>query len=309
MENEKNTAFRNAISGYNKTDVKEYIAKMAEQASRRADAWETERGKLLREAQDERTEKEQIAAQRDEMACQLYAALSDIKEKETALEAKDEMEAQLKASVAGLSARIHELECALAKKSEELAAVEDAVGIRKIDSETDDALCDRLSEKVEKIMAAAGKSAEEIVTSALSRSDEIIAEAEKKAEKIRCDAVARSDEITGKAKADYKTAAADYYDEVMLFAAEIRDSLNRLMMEIGAKKTEVENKIEYMRPSMEPKKLQEAPSGEKETLAKDGGKLPVKETTGGAVCAMDRKIESLFKNTIHNINSMSRKKK
>ena len=61
MESEKNMGFRNAISGYNKTDVKEYISKMAEEAARREDAWDTERGKLLRAAENARVEQEAAA--------------------------------------------------------------------------------------------------------------------------------------------------------------------------------------------------------------------------------------------------------
>ncbi len=309
MESEKNMGFRNAISGYNKTDVKEYISKMAEEAARREDAWDTERGKLLRAAENARAEREAAEAQRDEMACQLYAAVSDKKEKEEALEEKSKIETELKASVAGLSGRIHELECALAKRNEELTAVEEAAGIRQTAGEAGDALCERLYEKVEKIMAAAERSAQEIVTSALSRSDEIIAEAEKKAEKIQCDALAKSDEIAGKAKADYKTAAADYYDEVMLFASEIRDSLNRLMMEISAKKIDVENKIEYIRLPAEPEAPKRIPVGEKEIPAKDGGQPLSEGRADGAASAMDKKIESLFQNTIQNLHKISRKKK
>ena len=79
MESEKNMGFRNAISGYNKTDVKEYISKMAEEAARREDAWDTERGKLLRAAENARAEQEAAEAQRDEMVS--YTRRCQIKKK------------------------------------------------------------------------------------------------------------------------------------------------------------------------------------------------------------------------------------
>lgn len=309
MENEKNAVFRNAFGGYNKNDVNEYLASMAKEFARREDEWDTERGKLERMSQDERTEKEQIAAQRDELACQLYSVQADVQQKTGELERECQITTELKASIAGLSERIHQLECELAKKNEEFAAVEEALGVQEAGCEARDDLCDRLSEKVEKIMTAAGNSAEEIVASALSRSDEIIAEAERKAEKIKCDALAQSDEITGKAKDAYKTAAADYYDEVMLFASEIRDSLNRLMLEINTKKADVDNKIEYMRLSSEPKKLKDIPLQGKEIASDDGKGSVTNITNSGAASAMDQKIETFFKNTINAINNMTRKKK
>ena len=42
MENEKDIVLRNAIGGYNKSDVNEYIASMAKEFSRREEEWYTE---------------------------------------------------------------------------------------------------------------------------------------------------------------------------------------------------------------------------------------------------------------------------
>lgn len=95
----------------------------------------------------------------------------------------------------------------------------------------------------------------------------------------------------------------------MLFASEIRDSLNRLMLEINTKKADVDNKIEYMRLSSEPKKLKDIPLQGKEIASDDGKSSVTNITKSGAASAMDQKIETFFKNTINAINNMTRKKK
>lgn len=46
MENEKDIVLRNAIGGYNKSDVNEYIASMAKEFSRREEEWYTEKESL-----------------------------------------------------------------------------------------------------------------------------------------------------------------------------------------------------------------------------------------------------------------------
>lgn len=309
MESEKETMFRNAIGGYHKADVNEYIARMAQEFSRRSDDWDTEKGKLLRELSDAKTDAEQAAKLRDELACQVYEAGEELRQKQSMLDEASHVEMELKASIAGLSARIHELETALAEKTQALAESEETriAAYNDASDELDEELYGKLSSKVEDIMAAANESAKEIVASALSRGDEIVAEAEKKAEKIRCDAMAKSDEMTGRIKDECQTAANDYYEEVMRFAAEIRESLGRLMQEIDEKKAGVDDKIESMRLSFDSKKRSVAPPDEKESPEK---MLPEKNRESkGTLSSIDEKIESFFKNTIHAINNMTRKKK
>ena len=144
-------------------------------------------------------------------------------------------------------------------------------------ADAESAIYEKLSEKVDQIMETANESAREIVASALARGDEIIAEAEKRACQIREDAAVRSE-----------TA---YYDEVMRFAAEIRDSMNKLMKEIGAKKAEVDGKLSGMRTMPAEKKVEVVRSEKKQ------------------VSSIDEKIERFFKNTLDTISGMTGKKK
>ena len=87
MENEKDIVFRNALAGYNKTDVNEYIAGMAQEFARRSDEWETEKEKLIRARNDELTERENCEKLRDELACQYYEAWVEARHAKDALEA------------------------------------------------------------------------------------------------------------------------------------------------------------------------------------------------------------------------------
>ena len=114
MENEKDIVLRNAIGGYNKSDVNEYIASMAKEFSRREEEWYTEKRKLERAAEDERAEKERCTKLCDELACQYYEAWVDARHKGEALEEEKKIGLELKASTAGFAGRIHELETELA---------------------------------------------------------------------------------------------------------------------------------------------------------------------------------------------------
>lgn len=291
MENEKDIVLRNAIGGYNKSDVNEYIASMAKEFSRREEEWYTEKRKLERAAEDERAEKERCTKLCDELACQYYEAWVDARHKGEALEEEKKIGLELKASAAGFAGRIHELETELAAKNAALDELEKEKQEKAENTAEDGAVYDKLSERVDQIMAAANDSAHEILTSALSRSDEIIAEAEKKAEKIRADAAAQSE----REKDICQNTAVGYYDEVMRFASELRDSLNKLMEEISAKKAEVEDKLEDVRASSQTAAQASAGKSEK----KGSEKTPFS--------SLDEKIEHFFKNTMRVIVDMKKK--
>lgn len=290
MEQEKDIVLRNAIGGYNKSDVNEYIASMAKEFSRREEEWYTEKRKLERALDDERAEKERFTKLCDELACQYYEVWVDVRHKREALEEEQKISSELKTSTAGLSGRIHELETELAAKNTAL----DEVNKKKQTEEVTDnaAVYDKLSERVDQIMAAANDSAHDILTDALARGDEIIAEAERKAEQIRADAVAQSE----KEKGICQNTAVGYYDDVLRFASEIRDSLNKLMEEISAKKAEVEDKLEDARSFSDTTSRQSAKREPKK-----------REEEKATLSSLDEKIEHFFKNTMRVIVDMKKK--
>ena len=293
MENAKDIVLRNAIGGYNKSDVNEYIASMAKEFSRREEEWYTEKRKLERAAEDERAERERCTKLCDELACQYYESWVDARHKGEALEEEKKIGLELKASAAGFAGRIHELETELAEKSAALDELEKKKQEEAENTAEDAAVYDKLSKWVDQIMEAANDGAHEILASALSRSDEIIAEAEKKAEKIRAEAAAQSE----REKGIYQNTAVGYYDEVMHFASELRDSLNKLMEEISLKKAEVEDKLEDARASSQT---------ESQTLSAKSEKKGSEKTP---FSALEEKIERFFKNTLDAIGGMTGRKR
>ena len=98
--------FRNAIGGYNKQDVVEYISELAcEQEEIRAQ-YETEIERIKRDAAAEKEAAKISDAKAEELAAELYAAL--------------ERERELKRSISGLCARITEYEKAKSAKKSSL---------------------------------------------------------------------------------------------------------------------------------------------------------------------------------------------
>lgn len=288
MENEKDIVLRNALGGYNKSDVNEYIASMAKEFSRREEGWYTEKRKLERAVDDERAEKEKYAKLCDELACQYYEAWVDARHKSEALEEERKVGMELKSAAAGFSARIHELETELAAKREACDEFSETGSEGAENSAEQAAVYDRLEKRVDEIMAAANESAHEILSGALSRSDEMIAEAERKAEQIRADAAMQSEREKG-------MTAVGYYEDVMRFASEIRDSINNLMEEISVKKAELEEHLEKARAASEVQSISE--------------KSEKKKSEKTPFSSLDEKIEHFFRNTMRTISDIAGKKK
>lgn len=292
MDNENSTMFKNAIGGYRKKEVNDYIASLAQDAIRREARFEQEKGKLTRAAAEKEEEAKQLAAMRDELACSLFeaeekskAALSALAERETAMKAAEQAAAEKEKVFSELAERVALLESALAEKEAALAE-------RDKQAEQDSTRLEELNTKVEKVMSAASASAKEIVESALRRAEEIVSEAERESASIRREAAITSDALTEKAKGTYETAAS-YYDGVTRFAEELRGSLDSLMKEINEKKTDVTSKIEWLKiaeASSVPQKAEDGEGGEKSA-------------------SLDERIEEFFRNTISAIRKMTGKEK
>ncbi len=257
----KKTGFRKSLGGYRKDDVNQYIADLAKDFSNERDEWETEKAKIQRVSEDEKAEKTLAETQRDELACLLYAAESNLAAQKAAAEEAEKVNMELKATIAGLSARIHEYE---EEKKDADAHADDV----------QESVYQKINDKVEQIMTAANDSAREIVANALLRGDEVIAEAEEKAKKILREASAKS--------------SANYYDDVMRFASEIRDSMNKLMSEIEVKKAEMSGKLDEIRPTAH--------------------KTEPRPQKTARQTSMDEKIETFFKNTLDAIANMAKRK-
>lgn len=290
---EKNTIFKSAIGGYNKNDVNAYITAVSAEIKAKDELYQTQRARLEKELEIEKSAKETLSGKLDELAFELYAAQSEVA-------SAGLRETELKNSVMGLSQRVAELEEALGKAEQNTAELEkigELVGIEAGDES--EALHDRLSERINEVMQKADSNAEQIMTGAMHRADELVENAQEQANEIISAAEKEAKELRDK----YKIAAGDYYEEVAVFVNEIREHLEGFMREIGAKSAELEHKIEYMQ-------LTGTPSEQKaiDAECKEKPSSPEKsEPKDRKTSALDEKIEKFFRSTMAAINAFRSK--
>ena len=68
MEQENKVVFRNALNGYSKNDVNEYIVGLAKEVSRRKEEWDSESTRLRTLLDTQDAEKEALVKQKEEIA-------------------------------------------------------------------------------------------------------------------------------------------------------------------------------------------------------------------------------------------------
>ena len=293
---EKNVKFKNALGGYNKKDVNEYLAAVSAEMRSREEINEVKRERLERQVEDERTAKEIIRAQLDELGFELYEA--------------NARETELKNAVTGLTSRVAELEAELAKKtdeanlsSDELDKISEIVGIETEESDGDldtaqkAAIYDKLSERIGEIMLKADSNAEQIMTGAMERSDEMISNAQKDSDALIKAAEAEAASI----REHYKNIVSAYYEEVAAFVSDIREAISSFIGDIGAKSAELEGRLDYLGAANLPKKEEITGScTEKETEPEQKEKK--------TYSSIEEKIEGFFKKTMAALNAFKGKK-
>ena len=289
---EKNTIFKSALGGYNKSDVNAYLTAVSAEIKAKDELYTTQRARLEKELEIEKTARKTLSDQLDELGFELFAAQNEVS-------SSNQRETELKNAVMGLSQRVAELEEALAKKTseaaesiDELDKICEMIGV-EADEDEKAVLYDKLSDRVGEIMQKADSNAEQIMTGAMERADEIVENAQNQANEI----VAAAEKEAKALRDRYKDAAGDYYEEVAVFVSEIREHLEGFMREIGAKSAELEHKIDYMQ-------LPGAPSEPKTITAECKEKpTPREKPEQKKGSALDEKIENFFKNTMAAINA------
>ncbi len=254
-------SFRGAVAGYNKKDVNEYIMKADKEFSDYKAAAEEEKARIDAELKEagrrisELTEKLDAASsdcdaanaqcrslteKADELSAKIDAISAELAEKSSALIDAERETGTLKAEKAVSDRMLEEAK----KKISEMSAAEC----------TEDEICEAIGDKLNALLIAANKEAEEIVTGAMNRSDEIIDDAKKRAEEIVMKATSDADGLSEKNAENMrriaKEIATEYCDEVTLFATELRDSFNALLRDISAKGLEMSGKLDYLSASV-----------------------------------------------------------
>lgn len=326
MSENKNAIFKSALGGYNKNDVNTYLAAISAEMESKEEMHKLQCARLEKEAENERSEKEIISSELDELGYELFNVNS-------ALDAAKKKENELCASISELNGQISEKDVAIsdmaakleaaeqhAKELEEtLAKINDACKnspCEKADIAEKAALYDKLSERLGEIMLTANSSAEEIMTGAMNHSDEVIANARIEAEKIKSEAVLESEKL----KEHYKNVANEYYEEVQMFASDIHDYLENFVREVGSKSSEFESKINYLRISKSSPEMPEITSEctekeisdaekddefEYESFDTDGADRAEKRKKSYSM--IEEKVERFFKSTMSTINAFKKK--
>ena len=321
-----NAVFKNALGGYNKSEVNAYIAAAGAEMKEKEEKFKLG---LERAERDLAAEKEAHAVtegQLDELGFELYEATTALdaekKAHKTTFDQLDELgfelyrvkseldaatlrETELKNTLMGLSARIAELEGELKEKNDELNKLGELVGVENDDDPEvaqKAALYDKLSDRIGEIMLNADSNAERILNSAIERGDELLANAQNEANEI----IKAAEEEAKKLRDHCKDTANEYYDEVAVFVSEIKDGLENFIREIGTKRTELEGKIEYMSlPSSSQQKPDiAADCTDKSVVTPSAEHSPESKNYS----AIDEKIESFFKRTMAAINAFRKKK-
>ena len=302
---DKNTLFKSALGGYNKSDVNNYITAVSAELKAKEELYSMQKSRLEKELEIEKESKKLVSEQLDELGFELFSAQSE-------LASANLRETELKNSVMGLSERVAELEQALAIKtseaeqsSEELDKIGEMIGVTSDDDEMDltqkAALYDKLSDRIGEIMLKADSDAEQIMTGAMERSEEIISDAQKQADDILNSAEKEAQRIRDR----YKKAAGNYYEEVAIFVSEIKEHLESFVREIGTKSNELEHKIEYMQLPGAPAQEKEIRAECKEKSAQEKSKSENRDKK--SYSAIDEKIENFFKSTMAAINAFRSK--
>lgn len=321
-----NAVFKNALGGYNKSEVNAYIAAAAAEMKEKEENFKLKTERAERDLAAEKEARAVVSEQLDELGCELYEATTALdaekKAHKTTSDQLDELgfelyrvkgeldaatlrETELKNTLMGLSARITELESELKEKNDELNKLGELVGVENDDDPElaqKAALYDKLSDRIGEIMLNADSNAERILNSAIERGDELLANAQNEANEI-----IKAAEAEAKKLRDHcKDTANEYYDEVAVFVAEIKDGLENFIREIGTRRTELEGKIDYI--SL-PSSSQQKPDISADCTDKSAAAPPAEHSPESKnYSAIDDKIESFFKRTMAAINAFRKKK-
>ncbi|MBO4217793.1 MAG: hypothetical protein J5940_07595, partial [Clostridia bacterium] len=255
-------SFRGSLGGYNKKDVNDYITKADREFAEYRSASEEEKARLeagLKSAEEEAESrkkqfeeaKAECDGQREEIAA-LSARLAEAEGSEEALE-KELIEKR-----GALSAAENELEALKAEKAVSDRLLNEAEAkiseMEKAGEEESGEIYEEISSKLNSLLSAANSEAEEIVTGAMNRSDEIIEDAKRRADEIVLKASSQAEGLSEKSAENMrkiaKDIAAEYCEEVTLFATELRDSFNALLRDISAKGIEMSGKLDYLSASV-----------------------------------------------------------
>lgn len=274
MEQENKIVFRNALNGYHKTDVNEYITELAKEFARRKEDFESESARLHDALKAESAEKDALAekykkltAEHDVVSVSKKKTETELAKATESLKINERANSELKAEVAKLK---EELEAATAA----LAAQRDSAAKQKKNA---DALASELTTLKNKFsdknaeLDALKKSlsdAEQVNVeryAALIKQNALVEKYEAEIQGLKADLGNKEDALSAARnellKATEKTAEDNGTETIV---AEIRTSVDQMIATLDGKLSTLDEKLTNLsiQPTKESKK-EEAPAKEK----------------------------------------------
>lgn len=247
MEKTNSTAFRSAISGYNREDVNRYILEL----NRRLE----EQQALLLQAGEE-TEALRIAlqAEKEAAAQQKKTAETAITEAENVIASMREEAERLRAekerlqaeALAG-TARADRAQASLEKAQQDLRKLEEELSLRpQADPCSEKSMkYDQISAQIGDILINANQSAENILQSAHAQASRIVTETEEEANYIRTRLSDTADEMLSHISTQLHLSTESCVTELMTAVREMRDSADSLVRDLEVRSRELNARIEY----------------------------------------------------------------
>ncbi len=244
----KMVAFRTSLSGFNKSDVNNYIAETTAEFARIEEEASAKVYAITAELNVAKEEKEAVSAELESAREELESARTELESIRAELEKLSSSAFATKEEFSRIESERDELKAQL----EEVTAERDAL-------KAENAVIPTLKDKAERYDAMSGELGEMII-SAKKTSCEIIAGAEADAEQMRNETDAQMQGI--RADAEKKagnaleavsdllhTMAEDTFGEMMTYASEAQFTVGAMFEELKRKSAEISDRIRYINSS------------------------------------------------------------
>lgn len=244
----KQVEFRTSLSGFNKKDVNQYIARSTAEFIQEAERSREKIDELYTELAAEKEKNERITAELDLLKSQLENVDNENAELKAELVRSETHHAELNERITVLENQNEELNDRVERLKEERNALK---------AETD--TIPELKEKAERYDTMSGELGEMII-SAKKTSCEIIAEAEDDAQRMREDTDFKMKSIKDDAEKKagnaleavsslLHTMAEDTFGEMMTYASEAQFTIGAMFEELKRKSAEINDRIRYINSS------------------------------------------------------------
>lgn len=247
MENKKNTAFRSALSGYNREDVNRYILELDRRLEEQQDSLRKTSEEAAAQISDYRQKHDDALRQAAEAQKALTEAenvISALREELERLRCENE---QMRISVCAETERASAAESALSEAQKSIHALQNELASRPSEEKSSEKSqkYDQISAQIGDILINANQSADTILSSAHAEAARIVTETEEEANYIRTRLSDTADEMLTSISAQLHLSTENCVTELMTAVREMRDSADSMVRDLDARSRELNDRIEY----------------------------------------------------------------